>query len=155
MSKENANLFVGLMHSEFCDWDAKREGIVDDKGNLVKRPKTSTEKDSYSPLHATVRSMKRTNESVEGFLAVESMAYAWKNLEKRYDFSDKDKQYIIEELPFMESVIAGDSGYQANEIASGVTSGDVTNAGPESVSIKPKKKVPELTKKPRPKIRIK
>lgn len=52
--------FATLLSKKFIDWDAYKLGIIDEKGNKIKVPKTLKEKDSLSAIKNLVRKVKRT-----------------------------------------------------------------------------------------------
>lgn len=132
--------FIRLMMKDFRDWDAFKSGIIDDKGNLLKRPKTDEEKNAYTPFHASIRSLKRTLATVPGATGWVSLQSSLSAIGSRYGLTESDWNYITKEMPLFEGMIAGDAGNgsgSAESIASGTTTGDVVNAGPVTI---PKRK---------------
>lgn len=124
---ENSNnyvkRFVDLMHTEFCDWEAKRLGIIDGNGNLLRRPNNS-EKQHYDRFHEIVRSCKLSS-GIDNVYVAESI----KKLAPSH-ITEQEVNTLLEEM------VAGDSGYDSTNIASGTTSGDVVNAGPKTLTKK-------------------
>lgn len=129
-------MFIKLMNTEFCKWPACPAGIIDAEGNLIKLPKTPEEKEAYTPFHAAVRAVKRTIDTCSS--DNEYVKTSWNKLASKHGlYADRHK--IGKEVPCLEDMVAGDAGYTANNIASGVTSGDVVNAGPDCMPTKKKK----------------
>lgn len=133
--------FITLMQKDFSDWKAFGTGIIDAKGNVLKRPQTPEEKESYTPFHASIRSMKRMMGTIPGLTGVSSMMSAWSAVASRYGINEAQQKEIFEALPLFEEMVAGDAGYSAQNIASGVTSGAVTNKGPKTLGKKKRKRL--------------
>lgn len=131
--------FVRLMQKDFKEWKAFDTGIIDERGNVLRRPKTDEEKSAYTPFHAAIRSMKRTMSTVPGLVGIQSMMSAWSAIASRFGLTESDVQYIIQEIPLME-MVAGDAGGDATNIAKGETSGDVVQSSPDVMKDKPLKK---------------
>lgn len=135
--------FVRLMSKSFSEWKAFDLGLIDERGNLIRRPKTDEEKSSYTPFHAAVRSFKRTLGTVPGLTGISSAMASWSAISSRFDLTESDIEYIKKEIPLMEEMVAGDAGGNATNIAAGVTSGSVVSAGPTSAK---KRKIVNLKK---------
>lgn len=131
--------FIRLMQKDFSDWKAFGTGVIDAKGNVLKRPQSPEEKESYTPFHASIRSMKRMMSTVPGLTGVSSFMSGLSAVASRYGITESEQQEIIKTL-LGEAEVAGDSGYNAQNIASGLTSGAVTNKGPEVLGKKKKRK---------------
>lgn len=131
--------FVKLMKQDFSDWKAFSTGVIDAKGNVLKRPQTPEEKESYTPFHASIRSMKRLMSTVPGLTGITSLMSAWSAVASRYGINESDQKQIYEALPLFEEMVAGDSGGSVQNIASGVTTGDITNKGPVALGKKRKR----------------
>lgn len=133
--------FVRLMQKSFEQWSAYEHGIIDAKGSVLKRPKSDLEKSAYTPFHAAVRSMKRMMTSVPGLAGVSSMMSAWSAVASRYSINES----VLKELPLLEAMVAGDAPGEgqakADNIAKGVTTGDVVNAGPGVIGKRKRLKV--------------
>lgn len=131
--------FVRLMQKSFAEWTAFKTGVIDDKGNLIKRPSSPEEKTSYTPFHASVRAMKRMMNTVPGLTGVASMMTAWGAVASRFGINEEEQKEILSQLPVLEEMVAGDSGGSTENIASGKTTGAVTNKGPEVLGKKRKR----------------
>lgn len=131
--------FIRLIQKDFTDWEAFKKGIIDERGNVIKRPKTDEEKSAYTPFHGAVRSIKKMLNRVPGAQTWATIAGAISAVGSRYGLTEEqiDDVSIIAK-PLFESMVAGDSGGDQNKIASGTNSGDIVNAGP--VVIKNKRK---------------
>jgi len=51
--------FIKAISTPFDETDAFRLGIIDEKGKLLKSPKTQAEKDAYDPFDRTIFNIKR------------------------------------------------------------------------------------------------
>lgn len=129
--------FINLMQKEFSQWTAFKFGIIDDRGNLLKRPKTIEEKNAYTPFHASIRAMKQLMSVVPGGAKMAAMAASWSTVSSRFGLTESDNQEF-ERL--VEEMVAGDSGGNTENIASGKTSGAITSKGPSGIKPKRKKK---------------
>lgn len=131
--------FIRLMQKPFTEWSAYEAKIIDEKGTVIKRPTTPEEKASYTAFHASVRSIKRMLNTVPGLNGVASMMSAWSAVASRYNITESQTKEIFEALPLFEDMVAGDSGGNAENIASGTTSGAIVNKGPETLPKKRKR----------------
>lgn len=139
--------FVTLMQKPFSEWKAFGTGIIDAKGNLLKTPKSQEEKESYTPFHASIRSMKRMLSTVPGLTGLSGFMSGLSAVASRFGITEADEQKILENLDIItEDMVAGDSGGNAQNIASGVTSGDITNKGPVTLG-KKRKRIKVTTEK--------
>lgn len=125
--------FIRLMQKPFVEWKAYEAKIIDERGSVLKRPSSPEEKAAYTPFHASVRSIKRMMTTVPGLAGLGSMMSAWSAVASRYNITESEQKDIFEAIPMFESMVAGDSGGSAENIASGTTSGAVTNKGPETL----------------------
>lgn len=126
--------FIRLMQKSFEEWEAFRVGVIDNKGNVLKRPRTDEEKGAYTPFHASIRAMKRMMATVPGATTMASMTSSLSAIGSRFGLTESDWSLIAEELDdkLYESMIAGDAGDgtgSAKSIASGETTGAITNLG--------------------------
>lgn len=125
--------FIRLMQKNFVDWDAFKEGIIDERGTVLKRPKTDAEKSAYTPFHASIRSLKRTLATVPGATTWTVLQSSLSAIGSRFGLTESDWTQISKEIPLFEGMIAGDAGNgtgSPESIASGTTTGDVVNASP-------------------------
>lgn len=133
--------FIRLMKKPFTEWEAYKARIIDDRGSVLKRPSSPEEKASYTPFHASVRSIKRMLSTVPGLNGVSSMMSAWSAVASRFDITESQQKEIFEALPLFEAMVAGDAGGNPQNIASGTTSGDVVSKGPETLPKKKRKRL--------------
>jgi hypothetical protein len=133
--------FIRLMQKPFTEWNAYEAKIIDEKGSVLKRPSTPEEKAAYTPFHAAVRSMKRMMSTVPGLAGMGSMMSAWSAIASRYNITESEQKEILEALPLLEDMVAGDSGGSVENIASGTTTGAITNKGPEQIPSKKRKRI--------------
>lgn len=127
--------FIRLMQKDFKDWHAYQLGIIDDKGNLLKRPKTDEEKQAYGPMTAAVRSLKKNLARIPGaqtWVTFNSMLSA---MQSRVGLTEADIEIIQEnmKLIFEEdgAMVAGDAKGDPDKIAAGENSGAIVNKGPQ------------------------
>lgn len=144
MDSAYAYRFIRLMQKSFEDWDAYKVGVIDTNGNVLKRPKTEEEKSAYTPFHASIRSVKRMMNTIPGAQTLAVMASSLSAIGSRFGLSESDWKTISTELgePMYE-MVAGDAGNGSGSpesIASGVTTGDVVNAGPAVIPAKNRKR---------------
>lgn len=161
-----------MLTRDFSEWDAFKTGIIDITGSLVKKPKTSEEKDSYTRFDAVLRSIKRVLNRFPGGAQSLARAYLTKGFLYESDFQEQMlwQMHIVAEaedewtktlLPVIEALIgcnpdepffvdlfeemvAGDAGGDPKKIAAGTNSGAITRAAPEVIG-KKKKKVDSKT----------
>lgn len=136
--------FVRLMQKNFSDWEAFKTGVIDEKGNVIKRPKTDEEKSSYTPFHGAVRALKKMVSTVPGATTWATISGSISAIGSRFGLTESEVKELEESmLPLYESMVAGDAGGSPKEIASGTTTGAVVNAGPETIR-KKKKSITEM-----------
>lgn len=133
--------FIRLMQKPFTEWNAYRAKIIDDKGTVLKRPSSPEEKAAYTAFHASVRSIKRMMSTVPGLAGIGSMMSAWSAVASRYNITESEQKEIFEALPLLEDMVAGDSGGSVQNIATGTTTGAITNKGPETLPSKKRKRI--------------
>lgn len=131
--------FIRLMTKPFQEWKAYEAKLIDERGTVLKRPSTPEEKAAYTPFHASVRAMKRMMGTVPGLAGMASMMSAWSAVASRYNITESEQKQIFEAIPLLEEMVAGDSGGLATNIASGTTTGAITNKGPEQLPRKRKR----------------
>lgn len=139
--------FIRLMQKPFTEWKAYEARLIDDRGSVLKRPSTPEEKAAYTPFHAAVRSMKRMMTTVPGLAGMASMMSAWSSIASRFGITEAQAQEIYTALPLFEDMVAGDSGGSVDNIASGTTTGAITNKGPEQLPSKKRKRIKVNLKK--------
>ena len=126
--------FIRLMQKNFNEWKAFNLGIIDERGNLIKIPKTDEEKEAYTPFHASIRALKRTLATIPGVTTWTTISSSLSAIGSRFGLTESDWSIISKELgdPLYESMVAGDAGNGTSSpesIASGETTGAVTNIG--------------------------
>lgn len=159
-----------ILAKEFPEWPAFKTGVIDAVGNLIKRPKTSEEKDSYTKLDAVLRPVKVALNKFPGGASSLARAYMVKNFlyeqklaqhavyeaHRAYELDgDEVDAYIIgivtealvgyipnddSIMSIVEEMVAGDAGGDAKKIAAGTNSGAITNVGPQVLNKKLTKK---------------
>ncbi|OCH61889.1 hypothetical protein [Vibrio splendidus] len=100
--------FLNLLRQDFKRWTAYKIGVIDAKGNLIRKPK-SNETQHYTKFHSLVRNIKQQIERVGGRPASTALAA---------------------KLLLSETNITGDHGGNTDDIAAGKPSGNIVNTGP-------------------------
>lgn len=59
LSKLQAYRFASLLSKPFKDWDAFTFGLIDEKGNILKKPKSKQEKKSLDVFNNLIRKIKK------------------------------------------------------------------------------------------------
>lgn len=139
--------FITLLAKPFVQWKAYEQGIIDANGSVLKRPKTPEEKSAYTPFHASVRAIKRMTSTIPTITGIAAISSAYSAVTSRYGLTEHDQKIIAKEFPIFEEMVAGDSGGSVENIASGTTTGAVTNAGPGRTGKKRNRVVVKLKKK--------
>lgn len=132
--------FISLMSKPFTSWKAFELGLINDNGSVVRRPKTPEEKSAYTPFHATVRAIKRMTSTIPTVTGIASISSAYSAITSRYGLTEADHQLICKEFPLFEEMVAGDSGGDVKNIATGTTTGAITNVGPKVIKASKSKK---------------
>lgn len=128
---------VRLLQKPFTEWSAFKCGIINDKGSVLKRPKTDQEKESYSSFHAAVRTMKINMSHIPMMTGLTSMMVSAEIVANRFGMNEEAKVYVVGQVKLMcEEMVAGDSGGNATDIAAGKTSGAITLPGAKTMGKK-------------------
>lgn len=137
--------FIRLMQKNFSEWDAFKTGIIDDKGNVIKRPKTDEEKSSYTPFHGAVRALKKMVATVPGATTWAGITSSISAIGSRFGLTEAEVQLMQEQYqPLFEEMVAGDAGGNPTNIASGTTSGAIVNKGPQTIGKQKRKTLQEM-----------
>ena len=131
--------FIRLIQKDFKEWKAFETGVIDEKGNVIKRPQTDEEKNSYTPFHGAVRALKRNLSRVPGATTWTTLTSSLAAIGSRFGLTESEIQLIESELqPLFEDMVAGDAEGNPTNIAAGTTTGAVVNAGPQTINKKRK-----------------
>lgn len=137
---------IRLLKKPWTEWTAYKLGIIDGQGEVVKNPKTKEELEAYSPFHRSVRHIKRRLNAVPYMSGFMNLTSAYDSLRSRWNLTEQDHNDIMMNVPILreylekgkliedamaEAMVAGDSGGSTTNIASGVTTGAITNIGPK------------------------
>lgn len=106
---------VRLLSSKFSKWDAYKLGLIDDEGETIRKPKTDTEKKSFTVFHRLVRRIKQImSKAPFGVFKIASLAIALKLLKED---TNVDLTSELEEFGLNNSVINEHySHYTPNEV---------------------------------------
>lgn len=127
---------IRLLKKPWTEWTAYKLGIIDGQGEVLKNPKTKEELEAYSPFHRSVRHIKRRLNAVPYMSGFMNLTSAYDSLRNRWNLTEQEHEEIMMNLPELrerlnEEMVAGDSGGSVDNIASGVTTGAITNKGPK------------------------
>ena len=143
---------IRLLKKPWTEWTAYKLGIIDGQGEVIKNPKTKEELEAYSPFHRSVRHIKRRLNAVPYMSGFMNLTSAYDSLRNRWNLTEQDHEEIMMNLPELrerlnEEMVAGDSGGSVDNIASGVTTGAITNKGPKVLgSTRPHKRKRKIMK---------
>ncbi|AOG16157.1 MAG: hypothetical protein [Enterobacter phage ENC7] len=143
---------IRLLKKPWTEWTAYKLGIIDGQGEVLKNPKTKEELEAYSPFHRSVRHIKRRLNAVPYMSGFMNLTSAYDSLRSRWNLTEQDHEEIMMNLPELrerlnEEMVAGDSGGSVDNIASGVTTGAITNKGPKVLgSTRPHKRKRKIMK---------
>lgn len=143
---------IRLLKKPWTEWTAYKLGIIDGQGEVLKNPKTKEELEAYSPFHRSVRHIKRRLNAVPYMSGFMNLTSAYDSLRSRWNLTEQDHEEIMMNLPELrerlnEEMVAGDSGGSVDNIASGVTTGAITNKGPKVLgSTRPHKRKRKIVK---------
>ena len=135
-----------LLHMPFTRWEAYKLGIIDRDGKKIRDPLPS-EKSAWTLFHVTVANIKKMVNMLPGGRTALDYGASYLLMMEIKDAYGLGDDFIDELRRIEEAVVAGDAGDgagSAKSIASGETTGAITNAGPEV--LKPKKKKKKLKK---------
>ncbi|WOL25528.1 hypothetical protein iPHageKPN11i_00186 [Klebsiella phage iPHaGe-KPN-11i] len=143
---------IRLLKKPWTEWTAYKLGIIDGQGEVIKNPKTKEELEAYSPFHRSVRHIKRRLNAVPYMSGFMNLTSAYDSLRNRWNLTEQEHEEIMMNLPELrerlnEEMVAGDSGGSVDNIASGVTTGAITNKGPKVLgSTRPYKRKRKIMK---------
>lgn len=143
---------IRLLKKPWTEWTAYKLGIIDGQGEVLKNPKTKEELEAYSPFHRSVRHIKRRLNAVPYMSGFMNLKSAYDSLRNRWNLTEQEHEEIMMNLPELrerlnEEMVAGDSGGSVDNIASGVTTGAITNKGPKVLgSTRPYKRKRKIMK---------
>lgn len=143
---------IRLLKKPWTEWTAYKLGIIDGQGEVLKNPKTKEELEAYSPFHRSVRHIKRRLNAVPYMSGFMNLTSAYDSLRSRWNLTEQDHEEIMMNLPELrerlnEEMVAGDSGGSVDNIASGVTTGAITNKVPKVLgSTRPHKRKRKIMK---------
>ncbi|WWO62743.1 hypothetical protein [Enterobacter phage HK6] len=147
---------IRLLKKPWTEWTAYKLGIIDGQGEVIKNPKTKEELEAYSPFHRSVRHIKRRLNAVPYMSGFMNLTSAYDSLRNRWNLTEQEHEEIMMNLPELrerlnEEMVAGDSGGSVDNIASGVTTGAITNKGPKVLgSTRPHKRKRKIMKNDMP-----
>lgn len=119
-------LFSKLMNTEFKDWDAHKEGLITERGTIVRVPKTPSEQAAYTIFHGKVRALRKFAIDKNKY----GVYYTYNKIVDCYGEPEMSLDEILTKFRIVEDMVAGDSGGSVDNIASGVTSGNIVSGGP-------------------------
>ena len=86
---------IGILLSKpFTEWEAYKLGLIDEKGNVIKKPKTPEEKDALNPFYNLVRKIKYVIVKFVGDNPTVNFLIAFL-LVKKESYSENEKNLMI------------------------------------------------------------
>lgn len=124
------NQIVAIMQTPITEWDIFKQGIIDEDYRFV------VEGGTFTPFKDPLMSLARIIKFYEKMGGEEPV------LEPQFFYKVfmESRNLVPQTDDILEAEVIGDSGYDAENIASGVTSGDVVSAGAQTMPKKKKKK---------------
>ena len=95
--------FIRMLVMDWKNWDAYKEGLIDENGNRIKTVKMDTEakKSSYTPFIRLAANTKRLLSKIPGgSTKLGSFAAGLFLIKEHYNLSDKDLEKILKESKF-------------------------------------------------------
>ena len=95
--------FIRMLVMDWKNWDAYKEGLIDENGNRIKTVKMDTEakKSSYTPFIRLAANTKRLLSKIPGgSTKLGSFAAGLFLIKEHYNLSDKNLEKIIKESKF-------------------------------------------------------
>lgn len=125
-----------LLHKPFREWNAFKEGVIDELGNVIKKPESQKERVAWTKFHVVARNLKRMIQTAPGGSSALKIGASYILLKEIRD------EHGLSDL-FIEAVVSGDAGGNPSDIAQGINSGAVTYPGAGGTMGKKKKKTPD------------
>lgn len=106
---------VRLIATPFTKWDAYEEGLIDDKGESLKKAKSQSEKKSFTVFHRLVRRIKQImSKAPFGAFKIASLIIALKLLKEE---TDVDLTHELEQFGLTNDILVEQcSHYTKNEV---------------------------------------
>ena len=113
-----------LIGQKYTEFDAYKLGLIDERGNTIRKSKTKEEKTAMSALIILALNLKKTavfNPVFMAKLKTSPLLALRESVEDRCIFVDEMNDALI------EAMVAGDAGSSAVDQAAGVNSGAAVN----------------------------
>jgi len=110
---------LSLIGKKYVEFDAYKLGLIDEKGNTLRKSKTKEEREAMTPVVILALEFKKTAAYNPQFLAkikLNPVLALRESLEKSYE---------VDEI--LEAMYAGDAADNPTDKAAGLTSGSVVN----------------------------
>ncbi|MGL4521777.1 MAG: hypothetical protein ACRCWQ_04445 [Bacilli bacterium] len=135
---------IDLLRKPFKEWEAFELGIIDDDGEVIKRPVTNKEKSKWSRFHTMTASVKKMlDRGPKRKSELNSLWLSYRTLREEY-LREEDLSTIESEFPMLVEMVSGDAGGNPDNIAAGKNSGAVVYPGPGGPKKKKVKKMTEM-----------
>lgn len=134
-----------LLTTDWEEWDAFKNGILDENGARTKKKITkSSDKSSWTFFHRASANLKRLMDKVPGGSTKLGKALSLFKLFSESVDSEEDRVFAFAEAEaekiIQEAVVAGDSGGSSQNMASGETTGNIA-LKPSTLGKKKKRKI--------------
>lgn len=115
---------VGLISKPFNKWKAYKLGVIDENGDVISDPMTRTQqqKAAFTKFHVIARNLRKVISKAPAGRSLLNSGVALISLKEAQDLCgienyDEFNSYVDQQL--QEAVVAGDSGGDPQNIASG------------------------------------
>jgi len=130
---------LSLIATQYTDFPAFHLGLIDDRGNKLKKAKSKEEKDAMSSITILALNFKKTaifNPTFYAKLKVSPMLAMREATEDHIELNDE----IIYDMLMAEAMITGDVSSDSAKQAAGITSGSIVVTAADNVKDKDKVK---------------
>ena len=113
-----------LISQKYTEFDAYKLGLIDARGNTIRKSKNKKEKEAMSALIILALNFKKTavfNPVFMAKLKTSPLLALRESVEDRCEIDDEINDALI------EAMVAGDAGLSATDQAAGINSGAVVN----------------------------
>lgn len=122
--------FVDLLKKPFEKWPAFERGIINKRGDVIKKTLSSDDKNSWTKFDRMTADVKKLfakgpNRDIE----LRRLHLAYRSLREEFESID-------DKFPIFEDMVSGDAGGNPDNIAAGKNSGAVVYTGPKTLNKK-------------------
>lgn len=136
--------FLKRLATPFKEWDAYKLGIIDERGNILKKKKDFTrqaERSAFGVFDTMILNLKRLIEKIPGGKSrIASYAAALFLIKEGQNYTEETPKHILEEsfMNYYNTLSESDINAQFEEIANTAGSGNVAGLPPDDPPVFPK-----------------